>query len=1073
MSTFLLCIMSTNSLPFPVIAPTFNVPTLSPILLVFLFSLFLRTHFAPLLLRPTVVQFSRSTAPMAMVVNPGLDRSDIQKRATQLQRGSSALKQGYSQRPRIKEEEKELWNTQDMGDLLRPEETEDHEDKPPESSCWLCPSDDQQLIGHQEERPTLLQGGSSTLKREDPQLPHVKEEEEELWITQEGECLPGPKLPLIVVSVKTEDHEDKPLDFSQLHHCPSEENREVEPPSSRSPQHMTTEADGDHCGGSQADKRFAPLSDSDDTTSHSPEDEDGDDTQESLSSDTDCEVDRRTHTDNKHSECSQKKTDIQQHPHVKEEEEESQPPHVKEEEEELWSPQEECFLGPEGADLTKLPLTVVSVKIEDHKVQPPESLPSLCPSDVQQLIGHEEESLPKPQGGSSTLMEEDPQPHRFKEEQEELWTTQEGKCFLGLEEADLTQLPLTVVSVKTEDEEQRQADKLLAPLSDSDHTTSGSHGDEDRDNTQEPLCRDTDWEGDIRTHTDNKHSETDFQQLIGHHKQRPKEPQGGSTRLKQEAPQPPHVKEEEGELKVTHEGECLLWPETDYLSKLPLTVVSVKTEDHEDKPHESLRWLCPSDVQQLIGHQKEHPAQPQVGGSTLKQEDPQPPHVKKEEEELWITQEGECFLGPKEANLTKLPLTGVSVKTEDDEDKPPESSQLHHSPSEEHRGAKPPSSRSPQHMTTEADGDHCGGSQADKLLAPLSDSDDTTSHSSEDEDRDGTQEPLSSDTDCEGDMRTHTQNKHSECSKKKKGKKCVTCSVCAKSHLTRHMPKHTSERPFACSLCGKSYSYRRGLTYHMLTHTGEKPFGCSVCGHRFFQKSRMVTHMRKHTGEKPYSCSVCAKNFSSKPNLTHHMLKKHTGVKHFDCSVCGKRFQSKSSMVSHMTTHTREKRFSCSICGKIYSYKRSLTYHMATHREKPFGCSICGQRFFYKSVMVSHVRKHTGEKPFGCSVCGQRFPRKSSMVSHMAKHTGQKPFGCTVCGKGYSYKHLLNVHMVTHKGEKLFDCSVCGERHSQKSHMVSLRRTHSREKVCPIGSGSTSDSQPKHYWNQKGFEWSF
>ncbi|XP_068166697.1 mevalonate kinase isoform X3 [Antennarius striatus] len=83
MSTFLLCIMSTNSLPFPVIVPTFNVPTLSPILLVFLFSFFVRTHFPPLLLRPTVIQFPpapcRSTAPMAVVVNPGLDRSDKRK----------------------------------------------------------------------------------------------------------------------------------------------------------------------------------------------------------------------------------------------------------------------------------------------------------------------------------------------------------------------------------------------------------------------------------------------------------------------------------------------------------------------------------------------------------------------------------------------------------------------------------------------------------------------------------------------------------------------------------------------------------------------------------------------------------------------------------------------------------------------------------------------------------------------------------------------------------------------------------------------------------------------------------
>ncbi|KAK3514797.1 hypothetical protein QTP70_032197 [Hemibagrus guttatus] len=79
MSTFLLSIISASSLPFPVIVPTFRVPILSPTLLPFLFSLCLRTLLPPLLLRPTVAQFPpapcRSTAPMAVVVNPGLDRS--------------------------------------------------------------------------------------------------------------------------------------------------------------------------------------------------------------------------------------------------------------------------------------------------------------------------------------------------------------------------------------------------------------------------------------------------------------------------------------------------------------------------------------------------------------------------------------------------------------------------------------------------------------------------------------------------------------------------------------------------------------------------------------------------------------------------------------------------------------------------------------------------------------------------------------------------------------------------------------------------------------------------------------
>ncbi|XP_061526702.1 uncharacterized protein LOC133399281 isoform X2 [Phycodurus eques] len=86
-----------------------------------------------------------------------------------------------------------------------------------------------------------------------PELSHIKYEEEE----EEEEADDIAKLQLTVAPLKSEDEVK-----SQ-----SEEIGGAEPPSGSSSQHTTREGYRDHCGGSQADSLFAPLSDSDDTTS--------------------------------------------------------------------------------------------------------------------------------------------------------------------------------------------------------------------------------------------------------------------------------------------------------------------------------------------------------------------------------------------------------------------------------------------------------------------------------------------------------------------------------------------------------------------------------------------------------------------------------------------------------------------------------------------------------------------------------------------------------------------------------------------------------------------------------------
>ncbi|XP_061926564.1 zinc finger protein 771-like isoform X2 [Entelurus aequoreus] len=390
----------------------------------------------------------------------------------------------------------------------------------------------------------------------------------------------------------------------------------------------------------------------------------------------------------------------------------------------------------------------------------------------------------------------------------------------------------------------------------------------------------------------------------------------------------PHIKEEEEEVWITQEGVCLLGQEEDDLTKFPLTVVSVKTEEHEDKPPESSQLHHSPNVceEQLLPEKqecsfrmvKEDPSKRKmkchrpsgVSFTSLTQtlpckkeeEDSLTPHIKEEEEEHSISQKGEQIEG-----LMEFPVIGVPVKSEDDEVK---------GESEEKKEAEPPSSSSTQHMTTEADGDHCGGSQADKLLAPLSDSEDTTSHS-----------PDTDDEDSKDDKTCHTDNTH-----------------------------------LKCSHCDKTFKYNCFLKRHMRIHTGEKPFICSICSKGFVESRKLKVHMRTHTGEKPFICSICGKGFVQSHNLKVHM-RIHTGEKPFSCLICGKGFAQSSCLEKHRRIHTGEKPFSCSICGKGFTQNQCLKRHTRTHTgEKSHSCSICNRGFCDRSNLVAHRRKHTGEK---------------------------------------------------------------------------------------------------------------
>ncbi|XP_047465454.1 zinc finger protein 37-like isoform X3 [Mugil cephalus] len=252
-------------------------------------------------------------------------------------------------------------------------------------------TDVQQLLAIKEEVPP-------DLDQQDPELLHIKEEQEELLTSHEE------RFPFAVVQVKSEGDEEKPP-LSQLQLRQTEDEKETESPTSSSAPQMKTEADGEEparnpnpnsTNKKSSDSSETEVADDEGDGWLSPSSdyklENGDDEEEELSTDTADEEDYYRHHSNveiKNLSVHQAQdvsikhiSDVQQLSVIKEEvpsnlspsleQQGPGPVHIKEEQEEVLSSQEQEQLHVlEEADVTRFKDS--AVKSESDQDKPPSS----------------------------------------------------------------------------------------------------------------------------------------------------------------------------------------------------------------------------------------------------------------------------------------------------------------------------------------------------------------------------------------------------------------------------------------------------------------------------------------------------------------------------------------------------------------------------------------------------------------------------------------------------------------------------------------------------------------------------
>ena len=154
---------------------------------------------------------------------------------------------------------------------------------------------------------------------------------------------------------------------------------------------------------------------------------------------------------------------------------------------------------------------------------------------------------------------------------------------------------------------------------------------------------------------------------------------------------------------------------------------------------------------------------------------------------------------------------------------------------------------------------------------------------------------------------------------------------------------------FPCSQCPSVFPNLRALKGHNKEHLDKAPYRCNVgtCTYTSNDKSTLTRHMRRHTGEKPFECKVCNFGFTTKANCERHLKNKHRKTSREQIRDCLIIHETED-------TETLITRMQMSGEGSRNGIEENGSEPMDMESDFAFRCKVCKLTFMSKFAVIQH-----------------------------------------------------------------------------------------------------------------------